>query len=146
MGNATLRTLLIIGATLVLRHVRKGANGPAWLIGLLARRPPKVVAVALANKMARIVFALLTKGGIQKAPVGNRYGTCSLTTREGTKLPARSTAARQKDQGAHDNDDPTGRYPDARQAAYTSAPLRAWTCLATRAADFIEASGHMRRN
>lgn len=62
MGNATLRTLLIIGATSVLRHVHEGASGPKWLFGLLARRPAKVVAVALANKMARIIFALLTKG------------------------------------------------------------------------------------
>lgn len=68
MGNATLRTLLVVGATSVLRHVRKGANGPAWLIGLLARRPAKVVAVALANKMARIIFALLTKGGHYARP------------------------------------------------------------------------------
>ena len=58
-----LRTLLFVGATSVLRHVRKGASGPKWLLGLLARRPAKVVAVALANKMARIVYALLTKGG-----------------------------------------------------------------------------------
>lgn len=63
MGNATLRTLLVVGATSVLRHVRKGANGPAWLIGLLARRSAKIVVVALANKMARIVFALLSRGG-----------------------------------------------------------------------------------
>ena len=68
MGNATLRTLLVVGATSVLRHVRKGANGPEWLIGLLARQPAKVVAVALANKMARIIFALLTKGGEYRRP------------------------------------------------------------------------------
>jgi transposase len=68
MGNATLRTLLIVGATAVLRHVRRGANGPKWLIDLLARRPAKVVAVALANKMARIIFALLTRGGEYRKP------------------------------------------------------------------------------
>ena len=68
MGNATLRTLLFVGATSVLRHVRRGANGPKWLVGLLARRPAKVVAVALANKMARIVFALPTKGGEYRRP------------------------------------------------------------------------------
>jgi transposase len=54
--------------TAVLRHVRKGANGPQWLMALLARRPAKIVAVALANKMARIVFALLTKGGQYRRP------------------------------------------------------------------------------
>lgn len=63
MGNATLRTLLVVGATSVLRPVRKGAPAPQWLTGLLARRPPKLVAVALANKTARIIFALLVRGG-----------------------------------------------------------------------------------
>jgi transposase len=63
MGNSTLRSLLVLGATSVLRHVRHNADAPRWLASLLARRPFKVVAVALANKMARIIWALLTKGG-----------------------------------------------------------------------------------
>lgn len=63
MGNPTLRSLLVVGATSVLRHVRGNANAPKWMVALLARRPFKVVAVALANKMARIIWALLTKGG-----------------------------------------------------------------------------------
>jgi transposase len=66
MGNTTLRTLRVLGATTVVSHARRGAKagatGPAWLSGLLTRRPPKLVAVALANKMARIVYAMLTKG------------------------------------------------------------------------------------
>ena len=40
-----------------------------WLAQLLARRPFKVVAVALANKMARVAWALLAKGGTYRAPV-----------------------------------------------------------------------------
>ena len=63
MGNPKLRSLLVLGATSVLRHARGNANAPKWLSALLARRPFKVVAVALANKMARIIWALLTKGG-----------------------------------------------------------------------------------
>ncbi len=63
MGNPTLRSLLVLGATSVLRHVKHNDNAPRWLVALLARRPFKVVAVALANKVARIVWALLTKGG-----------------------------------------------------------------------------------
>lgn len=63
MGNPMLRSLLVLGATSVLRRARGNANAPQWLIALLARRPFKVVAVALANKMARIIWALLTKGG-----------------------------------------------------------------------------------
>lgn len=63
MGNSTLRSLLIIGATAVLKNVRLRADGPKWLVAILARRPFKVVATALANKTARIIWALLTKGG-----------------------------------------------------------------------------------
>jgi transposase len=63
MGNPVLRSLLVLGATSVLRHVKGNASAPPWLSALLTRRPFKVVAVALANKMARIIWALLTKGG-----------------------------------------------------------------------------------
>jgi len=63
MGNPTLRSLLVVGATAVLQHARRGATISPWLTALLARRPAKVAAIALANKMARIVWALLTKGG-----------------------------------------------------------------------------------
>jgi transposase len=63
-GNKQLRTLLIVGATSILKQVRRSAKMPAWVISLLERRPYKVAAVALANKMARIIWALLVKGGI----------------------------------------------------------------------------------
>jgi transposase len=63
MGNPELRTLLVLGATTVLRYARGNDKAPKWLAALLARRPFKVVAVALANKMARIIWALLNKGG-----------------------------------------------------------------------------------
>jgi len=49
-------------------------KAPQWLIGLLARRPFKVVAVALANKMARIIWALLTRAGISKYWRGKQRG------------------------------------------------------------------------
>jgi transposase len=64
MGNPTLRSLLVVGATSVLAHARRGAPISPWLAALLARRPAKVVAIAWANKIARIVWALLTKGGV----------------------------------------------------------------------------------
>lgn len=63
MGNPELRCLLVLGATGVLRYARGNDKAPKWLAALLARRPFKVVAVALANKMARIIWALLNKGG-----------------------------------------------------------------------------------
>jgi transposase len=62
-GNERLRQLLVIGATAVIRHVRPGSrNASVWLMSLLARRPRKVAAVALANKMARVVWAMMTRG------------------------------------------------------------------------------------
>ena len=47
-----------------------------WVIELLARRPAKVVAVALANKMARIAWAVLAKGETYRAPT--RSGTAAI--------------------------------------------------------------------
>lgn len=63
-GNKQLRTLLIVGATSILKQVRRGVKLPAWVVSLIARRPYKVAAVALANKMARTIWALLVKGGV----------------------------------------------------------------------------------
>ena len=57
-GDAELRRLLIIGAQAVLRWPKAVAANP-WLRALLARRPRLVAAVALANKMARIAWAVL---------------------------------------------------------------------------------------
>lgn len=62
-GNERLRQLLVLGATSVVRLAKPGHRcGTAWLLGLLQRRPRKVVAVALANKMARVVWAMMTSG------------------------------------------------------------------------------------
>lgn len=58
MGNPELRTLLVLGASSVLRRVRDNDKAPKWLSALLARRPYKVVAVALANKTARVIWAI----------------------------------------------------------------------------------------
>jgi transposase len=67
-GNAYIRRLLIIGAQSVLRWARPTRPTP-WLLALLDRRPRKVVAVALANKMARIAWALLARGERYRNPI-----------------------------------------------------------------------------
>lgn len=67
-GNKQLRTLLIVGATSILKQARRGVGLPAWVVSLMARRPYKVAAVALANKMARTIWALLVKGGTYQTP------------------------------------------------------------------------------
>ena len=68
-GERTLRRLLVIGASAVITQaLLRGAPAGSWLDQMLARKPRMLVAVALANKMARIVWALLAKGGIYRAP------------------------------------------------------------------------------
>ena len=68
-GERTLRRLLIIGASAVVRQAsRKGAPQGSWLAKMLTRKPRMLVTVALANKTARIIWALLAKGGVYKAP------------------------------------------------------------------------------
>ncbi|OCP36219.1 transposase [Ensifer sp. LC163] len=67
-GNKQLRTLLIVGATSILKQARRGVKLPAWIGSLMARQPYKVAAVALANKMARTIWALLVKGGTYQPP------------------------------------------------------------------------------
>ena len=62
MGQRDLRRLLIIGAKAVVNSaVRRGETNDPWLARMLARKPRMLVAVALANKMARIVWALMTR-------------------------------------------------------------------------------------
>ena len=68
-GERTLRRLLIIGASAVVRQAsRQGGPQGSWLAKMLARKPRMLVTVALANKTARIIWALLAKGGVYKAP------------------------------------------------------------------------------
>ena len=67
-GDRYLRRILVVGAHSVLRRAKQSPQKYPWLTQLLARRPFKVVAIALANKMARIAWALLARGGIYRAP------------------------------------------------------------------------------
>ena len=62
MGQTDIRRLLIVGAMSVIRWVvRKGGSPNRWLAALVARKPKMVAAVALANKMARMIWAVTTK-------------------------------------------------------------------------------------
>jgi len=62
-GDEMLRSVLVAGATSVIQQARKGRGRPSpWLVALLSRKPPKLAAVALANKTARIAWKLLTTG------------------------------------------------------------------------------------
>ncbi len=63
-GDEMLRSTLVLGATSLLQQVRKARGRPAspWLVDMLKRKPPKLVAVALANKIARIAWKLMISG------------------------------------------------------------------------------------
>ena len=62
-GDEVLRSLLVAGATAVIQQVRHGRGHPSpWLVALVKRKPPKLAAVALANKIARIAWKLMTTG------------------------------------------------------------------------------------
>ena len=61
-GDRYLRRLLVVGAVSVLRRAKLHPGKFPWITQMLARRPFKVVAVALANKMARIAWALMMSG------------------------------------------------------------------------------------
>jgi transposase len=62
-GNERLRSLLVVGATAVVQHAKPGSKtASAWLLNLLEHRPRKLAAVALANKMARIAWAMMSTG------------------------------------------------------------------------------------
>lgn len=62
-GDEDLRRLFVVGATAVIQQVRRGRGHPSrWLVALLKRKPPKLAAVALANKVARIAWKLMATG------------------------------------------------------------------------------------
>jgi len=62
-GDERLRSVLVAGATAVIQQAKHGRGHPSpWLIALLKRKPPKLAAVALANKIARIAWKLMARG------------------------------------------------------------------------------------
>jgi transposase len=62
-GDEALRSVLVVGATAVIQQVRRGRGRPSpWLVALLKHKPPKLAAVALANKIARVAWKLMVTG------------------------------------------------------------------------------------
>ena len=67
-GDRYLRQLLIVGALAVVKYAQRNGTRRPWLVHLLARRTTKVATVALANKTARIVWAIMSTGATYREP------------------------------------------------------------------------------
>jgi transposase len=61
-GDEGLRSVLVAGATAVIQHAQRGGKPSPWLAGILKRKSPKLAAVALANKTARIAWKMMVTG------------------------------------------------------------------------------------
>jgi transposase len=69
-GDRYLRSLFVAGALAVIRYAKiHGTKHRPWLTALLARKPVKVAAIALANKIARMAWAMMAKGERYKEPI-----------------------------------------------------------------------------
>src|ERR1700748_3625169 len=61
-GDEGLRSVLVVGATAVIKQAQRSGKASPWLAALLKRKSPKLAAVALANKMARIAWKMMVTG------------------------------------------------------------------------------------
>ena len=69
MGDKYLRRLLVVGMTSLVRRAKYKPDAvDLWLAALLSRKPARVVTVALANKAARVIWAIMARGGIYRTP------------------------------------------------------------------------------
>ena len=67
-GDTYLRKMLFVGAMAVIRHAERFGTRKPWLLKLLARRHPRIAAIALANKIGRVAWALMTSGERYREP------------------------------------------------------------------------------
>jgi transposase len=75
MGDRYLRRLLVSGMTSQLQSARRKPEAHPWVTGLLASKPNKLVAVAMANKAARIAWVVMTRGEVYRARQPKTEGT-----------------------------------------------------------------------
>jgi transposase len=91
-GDEALRRALVVGATAVIQQVKRGKGCPSpWLVDLVRRKPPKLAAIALANKNARVLWKLMVSGERYNPARGLVSGTraCAEVTRSEGRVAAR---------------------------------------------------------
>jgi transposase len=76
-GDAGLRSVLVVGATAVIQQARRSGKASPWLVGLLKRKSPKLAAVALANKTARIAWKIMLTGEAYTAKSAAAVSACA---------------------------------------------------------------------
>ena len=67
-GDTYLRKMLFVGAMAVIRHAERFGTRKPWLLRLLARRHPRIAAIALANRIGRVAWVLMTSGERYREP------------------------------------------------------------------------------
>ena len=117
-GDRMLRAMLICGASAYLRHQKARGVSDPWLRELLARRPYKVVMVALAAKTARIIWAMLAKGEAYR----DRASASAAACLRGDSRRARAHSYRKGNQGVMANGQETGIETLRTVIARHSAP------------------------
>ena len=78
-GNGYLRQMLVVGAMAVIRYAQRNSTRRPWLVQLMGRRPAKVADIALANKTARTVRALMTSGERYRDPQTIQTAVSAMT-------------------------------------------------------------------
>ena len=96
MGDKYLRRLLVVGMTSLIRRAKyKPEAVDPWLADLLSRKPARLVTVALANKAARVVWAIMVRGGVYRVPqppAQRSLGSIHPTEKPGEPKPASEVA------------------------------------------------------
>ena len=117
-GNRYLRQMLVVGAMAVIRYAERNGTKRPWLVQLMARRANKVAAVALANKTARMVWALMTSGERYREPITPIERDKAQRRRRGWK--GRTGANAQSRLKPPDQENPIG--PCTSSASFWSGP------------------------
>jgi transposase len=92
-GDVTLRSVLVVGATALIQQAKQGRGHPSrWLTEFLRRKPPKLAAVAVANKTARIAWKLMVSGehynrAHDRARTASREGRRATLSEGSTAVP-----------------------------------------------------------